>query len=96
MARNVCVRCGEAVFVVLPPCSCGSATSQHMSGCTRLSQDNEPHLCRDIRRRLARRERQVAAVEAILWQARGSMLPVRDQAEAIVAKLANMGVTDDA
>lgn len=76
MARNVCVRCGEAVFV-MP-----------------RDADNVPHLCADIRKRLARRERQVAAVEAILREGHGSIRPMRDTAEAIVTRLAGMGVAD--
>lgn len=48
-----------------------------------------PHLCKDVAARLKRRERQVAAVL--------TLAPAldRDTAEAIVAKLAQLGVTED-
>jgi hypothetical protein len=61
-----------------------------------LAKD-QPHLCKDIAKRLKRRQDQVFAVEHIL----GCYFPNIDRGtstvigEAIVARLANMGVTDD-
>lgn len=56
------------------------------------------HLCKDKAARLARRQKQVDATVRILALHRGSIqdLDLVPVAEAIVAKLAGMGVTDDA
>lgn len=53
-----------------------------------------PHMCKDLAKRLARREAQVAAVEDILARSFQYGMP-RAAAEEIVAKLAGMGVADD-
>lgn len=58
---------------------------------------HQPHLCKDIEKRLARREKQVQAVMDILC-ADGYLnagLFVREKAEAIVKVLANLNVTED-
>lgn len=53
----------------------------------------DEHLCDDERRRLARREKQVAAVVAIM---RRRYIGHHDSvAEEIVAKLNQLGVTED-
>ena len=73
-----------------------------MRNCTRcgaevhMSAENQPHLCADIAKRLARREKQIAAVVEILGP--GELPFGRDintVAEIIVKKLSEMGVTDD-
>jgi hypothetical protein len=65
--------------------------------CPRCDEESntlsEPHLCRDIARRLARRERQVEAVLGILDEY-DSHPGGHAMAEAIVAKLSQMGVAD--
>jgi hypothetical protein len=53
------------------------------------------HVCKDVAARLKRRERQVEAVMDILLDAMDGYGDARPFAEAIVAKLAGMGVTDD-
>lgn len=55
---------------------------------------NQPHLCADVKRRLARREAQRDAVVVIL-DAHVTVQTARRLAELIVAKLANMGVEQD-
>lgn len=64
--------------------------------------EDQPHLCKDIKRRLARREKQKAAVESLIAAWLLSMdanvtleWNVGPLAENIVAKLANMGVEED-
>lgn len=62
--------------------------------------EHQPHLCSDIAMRLKRREAQVQAILPILRELnnRHDSQAVEDEheaAEAIVAKLAGMGVTDD-
>lgn len=54
---------------------------------------NPPHLCADIAARLKRRERQVQAVLDVLHGF--NLSRDRDVAEAIVAKLNQLGVTED-
>jgi hypothetical protein len=68
--------------------------------CERCGEESntlsEPHLCKDIKRRLARRTKQVNAVIDILADAAVDPQPTRRQlAEEIVAALAHLGVTDD-
>lgn len=56
-----------------------------------------PHLCKDLAARLKRRERQVKAVNHILWDLGLAMDPSvrRRAAEDIVSTLARLGVTED-
>jgi hypothetical protein len=56
-----------------------------------------PHMCKDIAKRLARRQAQVEAVRTILADYAGDIADdmYTEAAEAIVAQLASMGVTDD-
>lgn len=73
------------------------------SYCTRCKQQvhgrpqDQPHLCKDIAKRLARRERQVQAVLDIFDQSKTGLHvdAGRRCAEAIVVKLNQMGVIDD-
>lgn len=59
--------------------------------------EHQPHICKDIAGRLKRRQDQVFAVEQIL----GCHFPLLERgeskiiSEAIVKRLANMGVADD-
>ena len=72
--------------------------------CTRCKAETfgEPgsHLCADIAKRLARRERQVNEVESILYDHFAGYYDIneqdrRDAAYAIVQRLANLGVEND-
>lgn len=59
---------------------------------------SEPHLCKDITKRLARRERQVATVLDIMrthapWRSHDEIN--QTIAEEIVQKLAQLGVQED-
>ena len=53
------------------------------------SATDQPHLCADISKRLARRERQVEAVLAIVPAL------TREDAQAIVTRLAGIGVGEE-
>jgi hypothetical protein len=58
---------------------------------------NPPHLCKDIAARLRRRERQVEAIVPLVEQAQDTYYDgnARQWAETIVARLANLQVTED-
>lgn len=58
--------------------------------------NEEPHVCKDIARRIAKRERQVQEVMRLLKSAR-TIGPSFDRtvAERIVKTLANLGVEED-
>ena len=68
---------------------------------------DQPHLCPDLSKRLARRKRQVDAIIPVIVAAQeryvlhveavlsGDMADPRPYAEEIVAKLAHLGVEDD-
>jgi len=58
---------------------------------------DQPHLCPDLSKRLARRKRQVDAIIPVIEaaQERYYMADPRPYAEEIVAKLAHLGVEDD-
>ena len=79
------------------------AASHPTKNCVRCGAEvfglpqHQPHLCADIVKRLARRERQRDAVVELLDEAFqiGNPNLVRNVAEDIVAKLANMGVEND-
>ncbi len=64
--------------------------------CERCHEERHgEHLCADIAKRLARRERQVQAVLAI-WAGRDPIIATsRKVAEEIVQKLSELGVQDD-
>lgn len=66
--------------------------------CERCGEESntlsEPHLCKDVKRRHERRQKQALAVYDILAAGRGTGT-FADMAEAIVEKLAGMGVADD-
>ena len=56
---------------------------------------DQPHLCKDVQRRLRRREKQRDAVVDILRAYGVGVDRAMRSAEEIVAKLANMGVEED-
>ena len=69
--------------------------------CERCGEESntlsEPHLCKDVAKRLTRRVKQREAVRDILSESicvRGDWNELGALAEAIVAKLAQMGVDD--
>lgn len=61
--------------------------------CGAVGHPDVEHVCADIARRLARREKQAAAVRELLLDAYGDANGAL--AEKIVATLARMGVTED-
>lgn len=56
---------------------------------------NPEHLCKDIAKRLARRERQVEEVMDILLASTEEISSLRTTAEQIVLRLSQLGVTDE-
>lgn len=69
--------------------------------CERCKQESNtldpPHLCKDVEARLRRREKQVAAVVAILIELSSDIImgEFEHPARRIVSKLNQMGVEDD-
>jgi hypothetical protein len=69
--------------------------SRYCVRCTQELHKGQEHLCPDIAKRLKRREAQVEAVCKLLYTMPVPEPRIRQAAEAIVAKLSQMGVEND-